>query len=468
MNQQRSDSTSPTTDAEGLQTSLNTVEMRRILASSFIGSAIEFYDFMLYATASSIVFSTLYFADLGEGVALMASFATLAAGYLARPLGGVLFGHFGDRVGRKKALVVSMLMMGGVTVVIGLMPPTAQIGVIAPISLMLLRIVQGIAVGGEWGGAALMALEHAPKRSRGFAAAFANAGGPAGAVLATLVLSLMTVLSGDQFIVWGWRIPFVLSAALIVVGLVIRLRVSETPAFQALEARGQERRMPIVTVLRHHLGPVAIALLVTLSVYTTQSIVTVWGVSVAVAAGEDQTAVLNWKAAAAVLTIVVTFAAARLSDRIGRRRALLIGTTATAVAAFPLAFLVGSGQLTQYAIAIVIGNGIVQALVYGPIAAYVAELFPPAVRYTGASLGYQAASALGAGLTPMIVSAFMLLPAGGLWWVGGYWAFFAIAGAFAVMLYRPASHAATSPARDAGADVAPAAAVPSAVSEPAR
>ncbi|MFW0794234.1 MFS transporter [Gordonia sp. CPCC 205515] len=427
-----SDQTGPTR-----QTSLNTGEMRRILASSFVGSAIEFYDFMLYATASSIVFPKLYFADLGPGLAVVAAFATLAAGYFARPIGGVLFGHFGDRYGRKKALVVSMVVMGGVTVAIGLMPTTAQIGIIAPILLLVLRLVQGVAVGGEWGGAALMAVEHAPKNRRGFAAAFANAGGPAGAVLATLVLSLMTVLTGPAFTTWGWRIPFLLSALLIIVGLMIRLKVSETPAFQALQAASHERRLPVVDVLRHHKGAVVAALMVTISVYTTQAIVTVWGVSVAVAAGEDKTAVLNWKAAAAILTVIVTFASARVSDRVGQRRALTFGCLVTAASAFPLVFLVGSGELGQYAVAIMLGNGVAQGLIYGPIAAYVASLFPADVRYTGASIGYQGASALGAGLTPVIASALVLLPVGGLWWVGAYWAGLALVSAAVAAFYRP-------------------------------
>ncbi|MGV9709355.1 MFS transporter [Gordonia sp. NPDC003424] len=392
---------------------------------------------MLYATASSIVFPKLYFAGLGPGLSVVAAFATLAAGYFARPLGGVLFGHFGDRYGRKKALVVSMVVMGAVTVAIGLMPTTAQIGIIAPIALLLLRVIQGIAVGGEWGGAALMAVEHAPKNRRGFAAAFANAGGPAGAVLATLVLSLMTVLTGPGFLVWGWRVPFLLSALLIVVGLLIRLKVSETPAFQAMQAASDARRLPIVAVLRRHMGAVVAALLVTISVYTTQAIVTVWGVSVAVAAGEDKTAILNWKAAAAVLTIVVTFVSARVGDRVGLRRALVFGCLATALSAFPLVFLVGSGELGPYAVAIMLGNGVVQGLVYGPIAGYVVGLFPPDVRYTGASIGYQGASALGAGLTPVIASALVLLPVGGLWWVGAYWAGLALVSAAVAAWYRP-------------------------------
>ena len=268
-------------DKDGLQTSLKTPEMRRILTSSFVGSAIEFYDFILYATASSIVFANLFFEGLGPGLSLFASFSTLAAGYLARPLGGVVFGHFGDRVGRKKALIVSYGdEMGAVTVIIGLMPPTASIGMIAPASLFTLRIIQGIAVGGEWGGAALMALEHAPKARRGLAAALANAGGPAGAILATLILSLTATLTGDNFVTWGWRLPFLLSAVFIVVGLVIRLKVSETPAFQQLEEESEERKVPLLTVFKNYKRQVLIALFATMTIYVTQGLTTVWGVSV--------------------------------------------------------------------------------------------------------------------------------------------------------------------------------------------
>ncbi|WP_279402847.1 MFS transporter [Arthrobacter sp. JCM 19049] len=198
--------------------SLNSPQMRRILASSFIGSAIEFYDFILYATAASLVFNKVFFVNLTPGVALFASFATLAVGYLARPLGGIVFGHFGDKVGRKGVLITSMVMMGGASTIIGLLPPTAQVGMVAPIALILLRILQGLAVGGEWGGAMLMALEHAPKERRGFAASFANMGGPAGAVLATLAVSAVSLLPNDVFLSWGWRIPFILSVLLVGIG----------------------------------------------------------------------------------------------------------------------------------------------------------------------------------------------------------------------------------------------------------
>ncbi|TGD08235.1 MFS transporter [Brevibacterium sp. S111] len=436
-------------DKDGLQTSLKTPEMRRILTSSFVGSAIEFYDFILYATASSIVFANLFFEGLGPGLSLFASFSTLAAGYLARPLGGVVFGHFGDRVGRKKALIVSMVMMGAVTVIIGLMPPTASIGMIAPASLFTLRIIQGIAVGGEWGGAALMALEHAPKARRGLAAAFANAGGPAGAILATLILSLTATLTGDNFVTWGWRLPFLLSAVLIVVGLVIRLKVSETPAFQQLEEESEERKVPLLTVFKNYKRQVLIALFATMTIYVTQGLTTVWGVSVAVAAGEDKSDVLNWKAVGALTTLIVTFIVARLSDRIGRKRSLIGAHVVAAALAVPIVLLIVSGELNQYAAAIILGNGIVQGLCYGPIAAYVSELFPPAVRYTGASVGYQLAAALGAGLSPMIASALILVPGVGAYLIGGVWALFAVVGAIAVMASRPFSESAPNPGASA-------------------
>ena len=425
-------------DGEGLQTSLRTPEMKRILASSFVGSAIEFYDFILYATASSIVFAQLYFAGLGPGLALLASFSTLAAGYLARPLGGIIFGHFGDRVGRKQALIVSMVMMGSVTVLIGLMPPTASIGMLAPLSLFILRIIQGVAVGGEWGGAALMALEHAPRNRRGLAAAFANAGGPAGAILATLALSLTAALTGDGFVTWGWRLPFLLSAVLIVVGLFIRLKVSETPAFQRLEAESERKRMPLVTVFASYKKQVLIGLFATMTIYITQGLTTVWGVSVVVAAGEDKSEVLNWKALGALTTFVVTFLMARLSDRIGRKRALVGGHIVAAVLALPLVFLIVSGELGAYATAIIIGNGIVQGMLFGPIAAFVSELFPAHVRYSGASVAYQLAAALGAGLSPVVASAFILVPGAGPYLIAGVWALGAVVGIVAVALSHPA------------------------------
>ena len=425
--------------APHLQESLNTREMKRILASSFVGSAIEYYDFILYATAASIVFNKVFFANQDPAVAIFASFATLAVGYIARPLGGIVFGHFGDRIGRKKMLVLSMMMMGLATMLIGLLPATAQIGVAAPTILVALRVIQGIAVGGEWGGAALMALEHAPKKQRGFATSFANAGGPAGALLATLVVSAVSAATGDNFLVWGWRVPFLLSAVLIAVGLLIRLKVTETPLFRQLEQASEKRKIPLVEVFRHHRRAVILALVATMSFYCCQGLLTVWGVSIAVEAGADRTGVLNWKAAGAVLTLIVTLWSARMSDRVGRRRMLVIGGVLGVVLAYPLLVLLNNGTLWGFAVALIVGQGIIQGILYGPIGAYVAEQFPTSVRYTGASLAYQGASTLGAGFTPMIAAGLLILGGGSVILVAGFWAAVMLAGTVAVLITKESS-----------------------------
>jgi len=408
-----------TTGDQGI--SLNTKDMRRILGSSFIGSAIEYYDFMLYATAASLVFDKVFFADLGPGFALFASFGTLAVGYIARPLGGVVFGHFGDRLGRKKMLVVSMLIMGFGTVAIGLLPTTAQAGMAGPVALVLLRLIQGVAVGGEWGGAALMAIEHAPAERRGYAAAFANAGGPAGAILGTLALSLFAAVSGKEFLTWGWRVPFLLSAVLIIIGLLIRLKVSETPAFERLQLAGEQRRVPLLDVMRNNSRAVLLGLTAATAFYVCQAMTTVWGVSVAVGNGADKNGVLNIKAAAAVLTLIICFYSARLSDRIGRNRVLIGASILGIVLTYPVLLLISNGTLWGFGLAIVLGNGLVQGFLYGPIAAYVAEQFPTRNRYTGASLAYQGASMLGAGFTPLIVTGLSLAGGGSIWLIGIFW-----------------------------------------------
>lgn len=402
-------------------TTLNTKDMRRIIGSSFIGSAIEYYDFLLYATASSLVLDKVFFSGLGPGFALFASFATLAVGYVARPLGGLIFGHFGDLVGRKRMLVFSMLLMGFSTLGIGMLPTTAQIGVVAPVTLTLLRIVQGIAVGGEWGGAALMALEHAPMEKRGFAAGFVNAGGAAGSILATLVLSLFAAISGSEFLEWGWRIPFLLSAALVGVGLMVRLKVAETPAFQRLEMSAEKRRVPILDVLAHSKKAVILGLLATAAFYSCQAMTTVWGVSAATAHGVDKNSVLNLKAVAAVLTMVATLYAARLSDRIGRKPVFIGAALAGALLAYPILALLTNGTVWGFGIAVLLGNGLVQAFLCGPITAYVVEQFPARSRYSGASLAYQGGSMIGAGFTPAIAEV-LGLAGGGITLIALFWA----------------------------------------------
>ncbi|MFL4475414.1 MFS transporter [Paeniglutamicibacter sp. MACA_103] len=403
--------------------SLNSPHMRRILASSFIGSAIEFYDFILYATAASLVFNKVFFVNLPPAVALFASFATLAVGYLARPLGGIVFGHYGDKLGRKGVLITSMVMMGVASTIIGLLPPTAQVGIIAPIALITLRIIQGLAVGGEWGGAMLMALEHAPKERRGFAASFANMGGPAGAVLATLAVSAVSTLPTEQFLAWGWRIPFIASLGLVAIGLVIRLKVTESPLFLALEDKAEERKIPLMQVLTKYPKSVLMGTLVGMSSYTVQGLMTVWAISYVVEeAGMDRTAVLNVKAVGATLTIVAVWFASRYSDKLGRRPVMMFGILAGAVLALPMMWMLQLGELWLFAIALFLANGVVQGTIFGPFGAFTAELFPTRIRYTGASLVYQLSSTLGAGFTPMIVTGLVLLGGGSLWIAGAVWA----------------------------------------------
>ncbi|MHA3683727.1 MFS transporter [Leucobacter sp. HY1908] len=426
-------STHNTATSDGTQISLTTTDMKRILLSSFMGSMIEFYDFILYATAASIVFAQVFFTDLGEGFALFASIATFTVGYLARPLGGLLFGHFGDTRGRKTVLVLSLLLMGIASTLIGLLPTTAQVGIIAPIALVMLRVIQGLSVGGEWGGAVLMALEHAPKEHRGFAAGFANAGGPVGAVLATVMLGLFSMLPPEQFMSWGWRIPFLFSVVMVGIGLIIRLKVSETPGFQQIRAASEKKKTPIVQVLRNHWRAVLISLVAVLAFTFTQGLMTVWGVAQAVSNGADATGVLAWKAAAAIATVIVSLISARLCDKVGRRRMIAIGCVTGVVLAFPIISLLGTGTVWGFAVAIVLGNGLVQGLVYGPMAAFVAEQFPTALRFSGASAAYQTASTIGAGFSPLIATG-LVLGFAATWPVAAIWIIVLLASLTAVLI----------------------------------
>ena len=407
--------------SEDLSDSLNTTMMRRILASSFLGSMIEFYDFILFATAASIVFSQVYFVDLDPGLGLFLSFTILAVGYVARPIGGIVFGHFGDKIGRKGVLVTSMMLMGGTTVAIGLLPPTATIGVAAPILLTVFRVIQGLAVGGEWGGAMLIALEHSPKKRRGFAASFANMGGPAGAVLATVVMSVFTLLPDEQFISWGWRIPFLLSAVLVFIGLIIRMKVHESPIFQKLQDKADERKVPLLEVVSKYPKNLILGIIAGMSSYTVQGLMTVWGISYVINSGLDSTHVLWVKALGAASTVVVVWFASQLSDRFGRRPVMIVGMLIGAVAAFPVMFMLDMSNLWVFGMALLITQGLVQGTIFGPFGAFAAEMFPTHIRYTGASLVYQTSSTLGAGFTPMIASSLVAIAGGSLWLIAVVW-----------------------------------------------
>ena len=419
-----------------LSDSLNTTMMRRILASSFLGSMIEFYDFILFATAASVVFSQVFFVDLDPGLGLFLSFTILAVGYVARPIGGILFGHFGDKIGRKGVLVTSMMLMGGTTVAIGLLPTTAAIGVAAPIMLTLFRVIQGLAVGGEWGGAMLIALEHAPDKRRGFAASFANMGGPAGAVLATVVMSIFTLLPDEQFLSWGWRVPFLLSAVLVFIGLIVRMKVHESPIFQKLQDEADERKVPLLEVISKYPKNLALGIVAGMSSYTVQGLMTVWAISYVIDGGLDSTHVLWVKALGAASTVVVVWFASQLSDRFGRRPVMMGGMLLGAVFAFPVMFMLDMTNLWLFAFALLLTQGLVQGSIFGPFGAFCAEMFPTHIRYTGASLVYQTSSTLGAGFTPMIASSLVAFAGGSLWLIAVVWIAVFIVAMGATMLVK--------------------------------
>ncbi|MDT7777434.1 MAG: hypothetical protein QOC67_6358, partial [Pseudonocardiales bacterium] len=373
------------------------------VASSFIGSVIEYYDFLLYATAAAVVFGKVFFAALDPLTATVASFGTFAAGYLARPLGGILFGHFGDRIGRKKMLVTTMTLMGVASFLIGALPTYGQIGIWAPVALVTLRVLQGVAVGGEWGGAVLMSAEHATSR-RGLWASFTNAGAPCGMVLSTVVLTVTAAASGERaFLAWGWRVPFLLSILLLGIGLFIRLKVEETPVFAAAE---RSARVPLFDVLRNHPRNLLLAVGVGLAAFVAQGTLTTFLIAYGVEVGYSRQTVLSGLTLSSVLAVAGIIGYSALSDRLGRRPVVLAGAVAMAAFSFLLFPLVDSGNVVLLVVTLVLGQAVIQPAMYGPLAALCTELFSTRSRYTGASLGYQL-SGLGAGLAPVLFASIL-------------------------------------------------------------
>ncbi|MFD4504195.1 MFS transporter [Streptomyces sp. NPDC058457] len=382
-------------------------QLRRAVTSSFLGSVIEYYDFLLYSTAAAVVFPHVFFSDLSPTAATLASFTTFATGYLARPLGGIVFGHFGDRLGRKRMLVVTMSLMGVASFLIGALPTYGQAGTLAPVCLLLLRIVQGVAVGGEWGGAVLLSAEHATGR-RGLWASFTNAGAPFGMAVSTVAMSATSAAVGeDAFLSWGWRIPFLLSVVLLAIGLFIRVRVTETPVFaraereQKTRASAPRRSLPLWDVLRHHPRVLLLGIGVGLSAFVFQGTVTTFLISYAVQGGFPRQTVLNSLAVSSTLAVAGIIGWSALSDRRGRRPVVMAGAVAVGAYAFALFPLVDTGSTGLLVLALVLGQSLVHPMMYGPLAALYTELFSTRSRYTGASLGYQIAG-LGAGFAPLL------------------------------------------------------------------
>jgi MFS family permease len=382
-------------------------EARTVILSSYLGSTIEFYDFLLYATAAAVAFPKVFFAGTDEWVGVVAAYATFAAGYVARPLGGVIFGHFGDKVGRKGMLIISMAMMGIASTLIGLIPGAGVIGPWGAVILVLLRVCQGIAVGGEWGGAALMALEHADPRRRGFAASFVNAGAPTGAVLGTVVMGIFSALPQDAFLAWGWRVPFLLSFVLLIVGMFVRLRVSESPIFAEAVAKEEaqattKRKIPLLEVLRR---PKALIMIMFAGAagFGLQVVLPTFSVTYAVSKGAPQQGVLYAFAGASAISIIFVLLGGRLSDRFGRRPVMIAGLALFIAYLFPMFGMLGSGNVGLVFVAFTVAL-VLHSSLYGPLAAFVSEQFGTTSRYTGAAVGYQLATLIGAGFTPGILA----------------------------------------------------------------
>ncbi|MGI9894379.1 MFS transporter [Vibrio natriegens] len=392
-------------------------ESRRAVISSYLGSTVEYYDFLLYGSAASLVFPALFFSDLDPGLGIILSFLTLATGYIARPIGGLLFGHFGDKYGRKQILFITLMVMGIVSILIGLLPTYQTIGIAAPIALLALRILQGLAVGGEWAGATLMAMEHSGKKSKGLGASIAVSGGPSGAVLATLVLGGFSLMPEEQFMSWGWRIPFLLSALLVVIGLYLRHRVTESPDFEQAKAKEAQKSesasVPIVELFRSSSKEIGLGTLSGIAPLFIQSLLATFALTYAVSIGHSRSDALLMLTIANTLHIFTIPLMAAISDRYGRRPVMLTGVVLGMILIWPMFELISHENPWMMLLGFIIGNPIIQAVMYGPMGAFISEKFTTRTRYTGLSLTYQLTSLIGAGFTPIIAQALLEQAGGG-------------------------------------------------------
>ncbi len=401
---------------------------RRVLLASLVGTAVEFYDFYIYATAASLVFGPLFFPSGSATAQLLSSYATFALAFVARPVGGWIFGHFGDRIGRKSTLVASLLLMGGSTIAIGFLPTYATIGWIAPLLLCILRFGQGLGLGGEWGGAAILAVENAPPGWRARYGMFPQLGAPLGFLVANgLFLGLGLLLGPQQFHDWGWRLPFIASAGLVAVGLWVRLTLVETPAFAKALAEAPPADIPLFEVLTGYPRQVVGGIFAVIAVFAIYYVMTAfalgYGVSTLHYARND---FLEVQLGAIGFMAVGIVASAYLADASGSRRAMMLGCVVAIIASFLLAPMMGAGALLPVWGFLSLGL-LSMGLVYGPIGAFLPGLFPARVRYTGASMAFNLGGVLGGGLTPFI--ALSLAQHGGLAYVGYY-----VAGAALVSL----------------------------------
>ena len=413
--------------------------LRKVILSSLIGATIEWYDFFLYGVVAGIVFNKLYFPGSDPLVSTLLAYTTFAIGFVARPIGGLIFGHFGDRIGRKSVLVLTLMIMGVATFAIGLLPTYAQIGVWAPILLLLLRILQGIGLGGEWGGAVLMAFEYAPPEKRGFFASIPQIGLAIGLCLASGFVALLSSLPEADFLAWGWRVAFLVSIVLVAVGLYIRLRVLETPEFVKVRDSGQRAKVPFLDLIRQYPRNVLLGMGAR---YIDGVFFNVLGVFVIGYLANTlkiprQTALLGVTLAALVMIFTIPYFGA-LSDRIGRRKTYAIGSIVTALSSFAAFYFMTPGvdKVTLW-LAIIVPFGILYASIYAPEAALFCELFDARVRYTGISFVYQFSGIFASGITPIIATALLAYGGGTPWWICAYVVFAGLVSMICALLIRP-------------------------------
>jgi MFS family permease len=429
---------SPDTDTGGFDPTVRTA-----LLASLVGTTIEWYDFFLYATAASLVFNHAFFPDQSSLVGTLLSFATFAVGFVVRPIGGFVFGHVGDRIGRKKTLALTMFLMGGATALMGVLPTAAQIGVLAPVLLLLLRVVQGFALGGEWAGAILLAVEHSPARRRGFAGSVPQVGLALGLALGTGVFALLQIaLPDDAFESYGWRIAFLISIVLVAFGVVVRLKAAETPEFEKIRDSGDRAAVPVREVFRPpHLRSTVLGLL---SRWGEGAAFNTWGVfAISYATGTlglQRVPVLVAVTAAALVMAALLPVSGRLVDRFGARAVYASGIAAYALAVFPVFAVFDTGSITAYAIAMVVVFGIIHAWFYGAQGTLYASLYPARIRYTGLSAVYQLSGVYASGLTPLILTALIAAADASPWLACGYLVATAATSVVATLFLRPWHH----------------------------
>lgn len=414
--------------------------VRTALLSSLVGTTIEWYDFFLYATAASLVFNQAFFPDQSSFVGTMLSFATFAVGFLVRPVGGFVFGHIGDRIGRKRTLALTMFLMGGATALMGVLPTAAQIGVLAPILLLLLRVAQGFALGGEWAGAVLLAVEHSSPRRRGFSGSVPQIGLALGLALGTGVFALLqVVLPDDAFLSYGWRIAFLVSVILVIFGVVVRLKAEETPAFEKVRDDDQRSAVPVKEIFRPPVLKTTV--LGMLSRWGEGAAFNTWGVfaiSYATATLHFQKVpVLIVVTASALLMAVLLPVSGRLVDRYGAKVVYGSGIAAYGVAVFPVFALFDTGSMAAYTVGMIVVFGVIHAWFYGAQGTLYASLFPTRIRYTGLSTVYQLSGVYASGLTPLILTALIHAAGNTPWLACGYLVATAAISVVATALLRP-------------------------------